>query len=126
MEIDELPEKLAEAVRAFYPQAKKSKYHTPLGALSMCIDASGEFAEVLSDFGFKETKRRSFMREYNFVPDTDIDRRRAKRDRDMELFPFDERQWRFHFVNKVEGFIIDWTARQFWASLPFPTIWREP
>jgi hypothetical protein len=126
--INELPDKLRKAVEAFIPEAKAEKYDTKKGAHGWCDIASGYFAKTLEKRGF--SSKDYSLREYLFDPITKEEKRIAKEDR--VLFPFNIEKCiksgqycNFHWVTKVGKFIVDWTARQFDESAPFPAIWIE-
>jgi hypothetical protein len=109
------------AIKKFRPTALEYKWNTVEGASGMCIDASGEFIDVLEEFGLKGQ-----MREFIFHPMHPGEEQKMRKDKYLTTFPFDRRDCAFHFVVKTRGIIVDWTARQFGCKNPFPAIWREP
>lgn len=126
--INELPNKLRKAVEAFIPEAKAEEYDTKKGAHGYCDIASGCFAKTLEEWGF--SSKDYSLREYLFDPTTKEEKKIAKEDRFLALFPFSKysksgQYCNFHCVIKVGNFIVDWTARQFDETAPFPAIWIE-
>lgn len=125
MKIEDLPLKLREAVLAYIPKATDNGFDTRDGAIGWCLEASDEFLHILEDHGFDIGTGEDFLRHYIFKPLNKDEQHKQADDSYLSSFPFEPRSCCYHFAVKVEDIVIDWTARQFGATNPFPAIWKE-
>jgi len=123
---------LDEAVGLFAKQ--NVPYATPFGASNMCVEASGEFLEFLVKRGvIEETpEEKAWFDEHGWEERPTFGIVLEFQPYDPAFtgnyydFPYVEQAQacvRWHAINYVGDQCYDWTARQLWASAPFPLIW---
>jgi hypothetical protein len=113
-------EKLCEAIRAFLPFARESRWSTHSGAWNKCMEASDCFLHELERVGLEgEIEYYDFEGKCCTVDEMDLD---------IREYPFsvEEDIHRNHWAVRVGNIIIDWTARQFNRTASFPAIWVSP
>jgi hypothetical protein len=90
------------------------EWSTQEGALFKCVDASYEFIAFLNDFGLKAKTFEFGVDEPNRNPDPMIFKSGANESGRI-------RSWG-HCIVELGELLIDWTARQYVATAPFPYI----
>ena len=111
---DNLPEPLRTAVKKFIPIGIDEDYRDDR-TVGFCFIATEHFVSLLEENGYpKYTGVEYFDRHSHKFNNPESDTR----------FPYpngDYAAW--HYVAVVDGYAIDWTARQFHEALPYPAIW---
>lgn len=112
-----LPEGIRHSAPAFLREWDTEEIH------GQCIEACDEFLHFLATHGVSGT-----IRTWN-SPFFSATLTKEMLGDDVSLlpdnsFPFSWHGMDYHAVVEVEGFLIDWTAKQFDLDAPFPMVWR--
>jgi hypothetical protein len=113
----ETQEELDEVIAHFlqvYPEWAEIG-NDPVGSKEMCVASSHAFLAHVWPMGVKA--KSIWLRLYGETPEGET--------HPHELYPRCSRR-PYHCVVKVERFIVDLTAKQYSASLPFPFVWPAP
>jgi hypothetical protein len=102
--------RLRDAIDSFHPIAEEEGWDTPEGAEDQCTEASDRFVRHLMDHGIEG----------------EIEYYDPNRSQDRKDYPYESLAgcWQ-HWAVRVNGTIIDWTARQFLDDAPFPAVFRS-
>lgn len=111
---DQLPEPLRSAVLSFIPVGIEENYRDDHD-VGYCFIATEHFISMLEEHGYEP---------YTGVDYFDCRSHKFSDPENDPSFPYvngDYAKW--HYVAVVDGYAIDWTARQFYHGLPYPAIW---
>lgn len=98
-----------EVIESFLKFATQERYNEHEFALGMCNHASDEFLHELAKFD---------------IDWGEIEHYEPGIKADIREYPYPMRGCAWHWAVRLDEWVLDWTARQFYPNAPFPAVWR--